>query len=277
MTVRATPASLCRLACKLAAIALTALGCNIPVHVTQSSHVLIYNQRFAICNNQSRLRKHLIDDVLGLLPEYAPPEKDIEKIIILGSVYFRVVSVPGDPSSFTIEGHGWHRMYYGMTDDKDAREYLASADFWIANDGPIYLDELRHMSLVIRVIVSNKSYFATPYLTTTRGVSEVFLRIFLRELAEDVYTFDFDRPQIVGIRLPIALDAQERIQPIGYMQFIPPGDERNLWDFRRIIPIATDYAGMMARRIGAPQRQPASRAVEWLPELSCPDPRKGAL
>jgi len=164
-----------------------------------------------------------------------------------------------------------------MTGDEDEGKYLASADYLISDDGPMYLSELRRASLIIRVIVFTKSYFSTKHLETTQSEGEIFLQIFLRKLTEDVYTLDFDREHMVGVALPMSSHGPKRVQPIGYMQFVSPSDERNLWDFRRTVPVATDYAGMVTTRIGAHHEQPDLRAVEWLPESSCQDFHQGAL
>lgn len=277
MTARQTRGNACPLVCKLAAIAFAALGCNLPVHLTQSPHILIYNQWFVFCANQGALQENLINEMFNIPPEYAPHLKDVEKIAIHGSVYFRIISVPGDPSAFTIDGHGWHRMFYGMTHDNDASEYLASADYRIVNDGPIYVEELRRASLIMTVKILNKAYFSQQQqkLVTVQGGGSIFLKIFLKRITEDVYTLDFNREHIVGVGPPISLDARGRIQPIGYMKFIPPSDERNMWDFRRAVPIATDYATMMTARIGKRPEQPDFNSREWLPESSCQGHHQG--
>lgn len=277
MTARQTREQAWCLTCKLAAIVSTMLACSIPVHFTQSPHILVYTQRFAFCAEQDVLRKDLLEWMFGITPQDAPPAKNIEKIAIRGSVYFRVVSIPGDPTAFTIQGHGWHRMYYGMTGDEDSSRYLASADYQILDDGPIYISELRRASLVIRVIVLNKTYFSQPDLTTMLGEGVVFIKIFLKKIADNVYVLDFDREHIVGVKSPIPSDGPMRIQPIGYMQLVSPSDEQNLWDFRQTAPVAMDYAAMMTTRIGASSGQPNPRAAEWLPEHPCQDLRKGQL
>lgn len=269
MIARPGRGSACRLACLPMAMVLAMAGCKVPVHFTQSPHVLVYSQHFSICANQSKLRDYLINNVLGLLPTFAPPPKNIDKIVIRGSVYLQIGSVAGDPSAFTIDGHGWHRMYYGETDDEDAQMYLASADYFIANGGSMYLADLRQASLVVRVIIWNKSYFSRAYLRAARNEGEIFLKIFLKKLANDVYTLDMAREHVVGVALPISSVGHKRVQPIGHMQFVPPTDERNLWDFRRTMPVATDYAGMVTTRIGAHHGQPHLGVTEWLPEFSC--------
>ena len=268
----------CPVACKLVTIVVAALGCNIPVHLTQSPHILIYRQSFVFCTAQTALRRNLIDAMFNLPPDDAPHAKEAENIVVRGSVYFRIVSVAGDRSAFTIEGHGWHRMYYGMTGDDDASKYLASANYRIIDNGPIHLSELRRASLVLKIIIQNNAYFSqSKDPATVQGKASVFLKIFLLKIAEDVYTLDFNREHLVGVGPPFSLDERGRIQPIGYMKFIPPSDERNLWDFRRTVPIATDYAGMMATRIGPRHGDPDPTTVEWLPESSCQHSRQGSL
>ncbi|TMQ14747.1 MAG: hypothetical protein E6J91_14705 [Deltaproteobacteria bacterium] len=66
---------------------------------------------------------------------YSPQEKDIEQLLVRGSIYVRVVAVPGDQSSFLIEGHGWHVVYYGRTDDDDAFRFLGTAEYRLMDDG----------------------------------------------------------------------------------------------------------------------------------------------
>lgn len=241
-----------------------ASGCSFPVHFTQSPHILVYSQQYTLCSDSDDIRKQLINSVFGTNPRYAPRRKDIEHYLIRGSMSYDVESIPGDISSFVIEGHGWHVVYYGRTGDDDTYRFIGSADYRIKDDGPFSFSDLERGSLTLRVFVVSSPSFAYPL----QGTTEIFLRVFIKRIAANVYAIDHDREHDVGWR--VASNGPRRfVQVIGHMQVMGRSDGQDLFDARHVRLIATDYSTLIAGRLDGPHRPADAPIVEWLPERPC--------
>src|SRR5262245_231954 len=94
------------------------LACKVPVHMAQSSHNLVYSQEYPLCS-----RERLVEDVFQIRFGAVSYANVVEKAFAHGSIHFHVMPVPGDLSSFTIEGRGRHRLF-GQLRSGDAFVYL---------------------------------------------------------------------------------------------------------------------------------------------------------
>lgn len=260
-----------------------------PIQITQTPQLESYTQRYTFCRDAPATRDRLDEQVLGPL-EYSPDPLPFEKIIVRGSVYFRIMLTPRDRKHFFIEGLGWHKIFYGDVDplpaqfrftfttefpwiqvsvvegsDADYR-LLGTADYRVEDDGPIPITRLGEGFLTIRTKVSTTSWYhrEARYLTT-----EIFIRVYLRELDDDVYTIDYGREHDIGIA--VETNGHRRlVRPIGHMQFATPTDGRHILDVRDLddIPLA-DYPATEAFEAAPATTTPI---VEWIPDAPCQEP-----
>lgn len=244
-------------------------ACSLPVHLSQSPQILVYSQRYTLCHTQKELRARLIEELFGVPSSKALPDKDIERVLVHGSLYLRLASVPGDPSAFMIEGHGWHRMYYGHMDNYDSFRYLAAADYQISDDGPIPFSELERGSLTIRVSVINKAVFTKPIVAIQKK-NYVFIHLYTAKIADGIYTVSHDREHEIGWRVS-SNGSRAFVQIIGYMQLIGMGDGRNLVDVRGVEFVSSDYPALMAGKLDVPRRHADVPVIEWIPARRCRD------
>jgi hypothetical protein len=256
-------------------------ACALPVHFSQSPQILNYSQRYTLCREQKELRDRLLQEAFKISLAQAPGAKEVEKLLVRGSIFVRIASTPGDRLSFVIEGHGWHLLYYGQmynrktidhdsfryAIDPDSFRYLASADYQIMDEGPISLSDLRLGYLTLKARIINRTAFAES-LRTVQGNTFIFLRIFIKEIAPGVYMVDRDREHDVGWHVD-SNGSRYFVQIIGHLQFTGANDGRDLLDVRSLGFIATDYDELTAGTLAMPRRPIDAEVIEWLPARPC--------
>jgi hypothetical protein len=267
-------ASTCRIGGQPVVLLVTmfVLSCNFPLHFAQSPQILVYYQRYRFCRGQEKLRNLIIEHLMGIEAKESPKPKDEETLLVRGTIYLRIAPVPGDTSLVTLEGHGWHRLYYGQTEDDDAFRYLAAADFEVADTGPIALSDLSEQPLTIKVHVINHSRFHNGFKPRDAfyGTDYIYLLIYLRKIADGLYDLDYQREHPVGWRVA-ANGPREYVQTIGTTQFAGSSDGRTLFDVRKIPPLAMDYPSLMKGQLDVPMRSVGERVVTWRPAYACPE------
>lgn len=247
-------------------VAVHAAACRFPVSFTQTTQLLAYSQEFTFCSNHRALRDDLIQRGFRIKLKYAPGPKEKERVRIQGSVQLHLSAVPGDLSSFTIEGQGWHRMYY-----PDDGKYLAAADHHLVDDGPLPISALQRGVLILRVRTLNKG-LSIPERVPVDTSIDLYLKVFIKQIAKGVYSIDYEKKHLVG--WPIDQHgSRDIVQVIGHMIFTSPNDGRNIIDLRRIESIATDYPQMMEGRLDPPLRSSTVPQAEWIPPEPCRESR----
>jgi hypothetical protein len=241
------------------------LACSVPVQFTQSPQLLIYIQRYTLCSDQEHLRERLINEVFGADPT-SIPGKHIEHLLVRGSTYLRVASAPGDASAFMIEGNGSHIVYYGRIDGSDRYRFLGSADYRINDDGPLSISDLRRGWVTIRATVISTPSFTHPHSLLSETI--IFLRVFVKEVAPDVYIIDREREHDIGWRVQ-SNGPRQFIRVIGQMQLIGRSDGQDLLDVRNAKAVAADYPLLLNGRLELPRPAVDVPFIEWQPAQPC--------
>ncbi len=188
-----------------------------------------------------------------------------------------------DLRQFFVEGHGRHVMYNPKT-----RELISSSEFYIIDDGPHWVKELRQGAVTLRLLQRTVREFSRREQRSAHE-SILFIRVFIKQLPEygrSVYSIDYGAAHDLGILdvapplpdipgkfvspsvvRPSVDSRRTSIRRIGTFHFFGPADGRKMFDLDDYdLWLKNDYASHMKRD---PEPQSPAARFEWGPRPAC--------